>query len=163
MLLLCAGSIYECRVSLPRADRLDKPQCVQKRYKETLIQRHYFKLTTPVRPEDENPAHEPLFPRLDQESDVISAKAMFGDLDAKWFANYYGMVRTLNATSAALLSLVKNNPMKTYADYKYIYHAFMGTIQVTFLFFDQNVFYLDHKELSKINAYQCFTNTSVYS
>ncbi|XP_066921490.1 polyunsaturated fatty acid 5-lipoxygenase-like isoform X2 [Clytia hemisphaerica] len=93
------------------------------------MQRHYFKLTTPVRPEDENPTHEPLFPTLDQENDVISAKAMFGDLDAKWFANYYGMVRTLNATAATLLSLVKNNPMKTYADYKYIYHAFMGTIQ----------------------------------
>jgi len=122
---------YGCHVCLPQKDLLyERKQCIQYRNQQTSAQRHYFKLTTPIHPDAPNVDHAPLFPRLDQSENAIQAKAMFGDLDAKWFANYYGMVRALNETAARLMPAFQNNLMKTYADYKVLYNTFLLTLKV---------------------------------
>ena len=122
--------MHSCRVRLPRNDRLYHAHCATLRNQQTNMQRQYFKLTTPIEVDAVNADHTPIFPRLDQNLDVISAKAMFGDQDAKWFSNYYGMIRAFNDTAKTLMGMMKTNPMKDYKDYKTVYHAFLDTVKV---------------------------------
>ena len=107
------------------------PQCAALRDQQTRSQRHYFKLTTPVDfTEETNTDHSPVFPRLNQTVDVISAKAMFGDQDAEWFSSYYGMIRALNETAKTISGMFYDNPMNEYRDYQTVYRGFLGTIKV---------------------------------
>ena len=119
-----------CHVRLPRDDRLNYPHCAILRKQQTTIGRNYFKLTTFVGLNDINIDHSPIFPRLDQGLDEITAKAMFGDQDSKWFANYYGMIRAFNTTAQTLVEMMGTNPMKDLNDYKTLYRAFLQTVTV---------------------------------
>ena len=119
-----------CHVRLPRDDRLNYPYCATLRKHQTTVQRNYFKLTTPVGLDDINTDYSPIFPTLDQGLDDITSKAMFGNQDAEWFSNYYGMVRALNSTSQALVGMMGTSQMKDLNDYKTVYGSFIHTVTV---------------------------------
>ena len=125
-------SVYDCKIQTLYQDAKVSKVCLEARTKAISLSRLWYKLKETKNPTDPNPANELLLPQLNQTQRDIGFKAMFDDVESRWFSIYYGYLQALNKTA---LSLIEANylkkPMTTYDDFKEIYEIFLKTIQVS--------------------------------
>ena len=127
MFFLYAGT--QCDYILPQNDN---KMCKLIRMKYKAYNRMYYKLTTPISPNDPKRTNlDVIFPTLNQKTQTVLTRVMMDQFTSHFFNVYfYGMLKRNNATEAYAQKAFKQLSFDKIEDYFSVYEYFIASLKV---------------------------------
>ena len=110
----------------------DNERCKMARMKYKMFNRMYYKLTTPISPNDPKRTNlDVIFPTLNQSTDTVLSRTMMDKFTSHWFNVYFfGMLKRNNVTQAVAQQTFKQLSFTKIEDYIAVYNFFIASLEV---------------------------------